>query len=271
MKSTVVGKLIVKKLKWSSFLVDKERTIRIWLPSDYNPRCKRPYHVIYGFDGQNLFDDITSFAGEWHIDETLTKRKEHCIAVGIDNSSDRLSEYLPRFSDKAIDTLAYKGEITLDFLENAVIPYIEKHYNVMKTKRGRSLIGSSMGGLMTIAEAIKENPMFSTFYCFSPSFTLFRYGLKETPPAYQSLNNNKVRNDITRILCQKEKVNSMKMFFCAGTEEPYELETMVNNRYIKAKMEKAGWDKNHLIVVEYQGYSHNEKQWTKAFDESFDF
>lgn len=265
MKSTVTGKLILKKLEWNEFLVQKERTIRIWVNKNYNQNPKKPYAVIYAFDGQNLFDDATSFVGEWHIDETLTSLKEHCIVVGIDNSEDRLSEYLPRFSEKAIDTLAYKGDITLRFLEEKIIPYIEKNFPVKKNKNGRMLVGSSMGGLMVLAEAIKEKPLFSTFFCFSPSFTLFRYGLKEVQPAHLAMNNNKVRNDITKILCDKKKVNAFKIIFCSGTKEEYELECMVNNRYIKAKMKKAGWDDSHLKVLEYQGYSHNETQWTKAF------
>ena len=35
-----------------------------------------PYNFIYMFDGKNLFDDYTSFVGEWHIDETIEYMKQ---------------------------------------------------------------------------------------------------------------------------------------------------------------------------------------------------
>ena len=46
------------------------RKIWIYLPEDYQSSQKK-YPVIYMHDGQNLFDDLTSFSGEWKIDETM--------------------------------------------------------------------------------------------------------------------------------------------------------------------------------------------------------
>ena len=51
-------------------------------------------------DGQNLFDNATSFAGEWQVDETLNTLFNAgdygAIVVGIDNGGGaRLDEYSP--------------------------------------------------------------------------------------------------------------------------------------------------------------------------------
>ena len=48
------------------------RRIWIYLPEDYHS-SKKKYHVIYMHDGQNLFDNLTSFSGEWQVDETIDK------------------------------------------------------------------------------------------------------------------------------------------------------------------------------------------------------
>jgi alpha-glucosidase len=50
-------------------------------------------------DGQNVFDEVTSFSGEWGVDEaidTLGLKTKECIVVGVDNGGDkRLNEYCP--------------------------------------------------------------------------------------------------------------------------------------------------------------------------------
>ncbi len=40
-------------------------------------------------DGQNLFDEVTSYAGEWHVDstmESLSQEGIEAIVVGIPNA-----------------------------------------------------------------------------------------------------------------------------------------------------------------------------------------
>lgn len=73
------------------------RTRRIWLylPEGYAASTKR-YPVLYMHDGQNLFDEATSFSGEWEVDKTLDALPDACIVVGIDNGGiKRMNEYNP--------------------------------------------------------------------------------------------------------------------------------------------------------------------------------
>jgi enterochelin esterase-like enzyme len=68
--------------------LDRQRTVRLYLPPSYHQSDKR-YPVIYMHDGQNLFDDMTAFAGEWGVDESLNqlakKQGLEVMVVGIDN------------------------------------------------------------------------------------------------------------------------------------------------------------------------------------------
>ena len=46
------------------------RSCAVYLPPGYAASGKH-YPVLYMHDGQNLFDDATSYAGEWGVDESL--------------------------------------------------------------------------------------------------------------------------------------------------------------------------------------------------------
>ena len=57
----------------TAFLIPQlKRTRRVWiyLPENYFSAAKR-FPVIYMHDGQNVFDDATSYSGEWGVDESL--------------------------------------------------------------------------------------------------------------------------------------------------------------------------------------------------------
>ena len=51
-----------------------QRDVLVYLPPSYGS-SGRHYPVLYMQDGQNLFDRVTSFAGEWGVDETMLDRK----------------------------------------------------------------------------------------------------------------------------------------------------------------------------------------------------
>lgn len=80
------------------------RNIWVYLPPDYGSSQKQ-YPVLYMHDGQNLFEDSTSFVGEWHLDETLDSLHQTgdygCIVIGIENDGNhRMDEYMPNVHPK---------------------------------------------------------------------------------------------------------------------------------------------------------------------------
>jgi len=217
---TVTGNLKIVKLHCDGFLVSKNRRIRIWTPSSYSRDEKKPYKVIYMFDGQNLFDDATSFAGEWHIDETISEKEKEgirpSIVVGLDCSADRISEYLPSFSKLAIRDLAYKGNTTMEFLMNTVVPYIESHYNVSSKRTDNSIGGSSMGGLMSLAAGIKYQDKFSKLYAFSCAFPVFNFGPDEYEEEHEGLGNDDAFKYVLREYTSRKMRNKVKIVMTSG-------------------------------------------------------
>ena len=95
-KEVPYGTLIVKEFT-TKLLKIGDRKIRIWLPDGYDENYETGYPVLYMHDGQNLFESSTSYAGEWFIDESLSKLSKKnknfkMIVVGIDNSPLRINE-----------------------------------------------------------------------------------------------------------------------------------------------------------------------------------
>ena len=83
---------------------DERRTVEVHLPGAYDEEVRR-YPVIYMQDGQNLFDDSTSFAGSWALGEELVSASRlgaDAIIVGIHHASaHRVNEYSP-FVDERV-------------------------------------------------------------------------------------------------------------------------------------------------------------------------
>src|SRR5690606_30408841 len=84
--------------------LDRNRLVRIYLPPGYASSDER-YPVLYMHDGQNLFEDSTSYVGEWGVDEALDSlfaaTGQAFIAVGIDNGREkRVNELNPWENEK---------------------------------------------------------------------------------------------------------------------------------------------------------------------------
>src|SRR5258705_4867296 len=73
--------------------LQRVRRVWIYLPEGYN-ESKDRYPVLYMHDGQNIFDDATSYAGEWGVDECIDSMKKKCMVVAVGNGGKkRNNEY----------------------------------------------------------------------------------------------------------------------------------------------------------------------------------
>ena len=165
----------------------RERVIRIYLPPDY-ARSDNRYPVVYMHDGQNLFDDATSYSGEWGVDESLdelaTASGPELIVVGIDNGGEkRTNELSPWPNADAGDA---EGEGYMDFIVNQLKPMIDQQYRTLSDRDNTAIFGSSMGGLISHYAIIRYPGVFSKAGVFSPSYwfspEVYDY-TRERPPA----------------------------------------------------------------------------------------
>ena len=123
-------------------------------------------------DGQNLFDAATSYSGEWGVDETLDRLHASgdwgCIVVGIDNGgADRLNEYAPWVNAQYGGG---QGDEYLDFLADNLKPYMDANYRTLPARQHTGIMGSSMGGLISLYATLKKPQVFGRAGVFSPAF-----------------------------------------------------------------------------------------------------
>jgi len=123
-------------------------------------------------DAQNVFDNATSFVGEWGVDETLDSLNalgdKDVIVVGVDHGdAKRFDEYSPwknaRFGGG-------EGDRYVDFLVKTLKPYIDSHYRTLTDRVNTGVAGSSMGGLISLYAILKYPDVFSRAGIFSPAF-----------------------------------------------------------------------------------------------------
>jgi len=125
--------------------------------------------VLFFHDGQNLYDPTRSVFGQtWQLEKTLNdlinnKIIPPVIVVGIDNSPDRILEYT--FS-RDLQGRGGGAQNYCNFLIEELIPEIEKKFPV---STDRSLVGSSLGGLVSIYAGITHYKTFTRIAALSPS------------------------------------------------------------------------------------------------------
>ena len=164
---TVAGTLLV----WSDFHspeLDNHRDVLVYLPPSYSYEQRR-YPVVYMHDGQNLFDSGTSFAGsEWHVDETmemLAGEGIEAIVVGLNHGNEqRIAEYNP-FPQH----WQGRGEHYLQFIIETVKPVIDHDFRTRPERESTGIMGSSMGGLISLYAFFHQPQVFGFAGVMSPA------------------------------------------------------------------------------------------------------
>jgi predicted alpha/beta superfamily hydrolase len=166
---TVVGALKVRKNIRSPQLGNR-RDLYVYLPPSYDQGTRR-YPVIYMHDGQNLFDRVISYAGEWGVDETmeaLSQEGIEAIVVGIPNKGKRrLDEYGP-FRDERLRE-GGRGDAYLAFMVETVKPLIDRDFRTLPEREHTGIMGSSMGGLISLYGFFRHPESFGFAGAMSPS------------------------------------------------------------------------------------------------------
>jgi predicted alpha/beta superfamily hydrolase len=160
-----------------SAVLGNARDLLVYLPPSYG-KVNRTYPTLYMHDGQNLFDEATSFAGEWRADETLEALAAdgiEAIIVGIPNSGEqRLAEYSP-FEDPRFG--GGRAAEYLSFVVDTVKPLVDEAFHTTGERHGTATIGSSMGGLFSFYAFFERPDVFGLVGAVSPSVGFARRAL----------------------------------------------------------------------------------------------
>jgi predicted alpha/beta superfamily hydrolase len=241
-------------LVWDSsyYIPQLNRNRRIWvyLPPDYASAVDKRYPVLYMHDGQNLFDVSTAFAGEWKVDESLNALQaqgDHgCIVVGIDNGGVyRLDEYSPWVNPTYGGG---QGEAYVQFITENLKPRVDSIYRTIPGRQTTGIMGSSMGGLISMYALAERQDIFSRAGIFSPAFW-FAGG---SPAAHTA---------------SREKVGDVRVYFLAGGQEPASVAG--NMQAVAQAMLTAGFLPDEQQLVVQPDGQHSEWFWARAFPEAY--
>ena len=151
--------------------LDNRRDVLVWLPPGYATHPDHRYPVLYMLDGQNVFDEATSFKGqEWGADEAATQLIEQgeiqpLIIVAVYNTPNREAEHVPRFDDPEQSA----ADEFLGFLTDKVKPLIDNQYRTRTGPEHNVLLGASYGGLFSLYAACHGQEHFGGYAVISPS------------------------------------------------------------------------------------------------------
>jgi len=249
--STAAANVQILDNTFSMPQLNTTRKIWLYLPPDYNTSTKT-YPVLYMADGQNLFDNATSFSGEWQVDETLNTLFNAgdygAIVVGVDNGGGaRLDEYSPWYNAQYNE--GGDGDDYMLFVAETLKPYIDANFRTKPQPQFNALIGSSMGALISVYGACAFPDKFEKVGVFSPAFWFAGNNL-----------NNYILNDVSNI-------GNLRLYFVCGQNES---STMVSNmNTVKNNLISEGVSTANTFTDIDPAGTHSESFWRAEFGAAY--
>lgn len=228
--------------------LNRKRRVWIYLPKDYTTSSKT-YPVLYMHDGQNVFDRLTSFAGEWGVDEALDSLyalgDPGCIVVAIDNGGgNRLNEYSPWVNPQYGGG---QGDLYVDFIVQTLKPYVDQRYRTLTDAANTGIMGSSMGGLISMYAGVKYPDIFGRVGALSSSYWF-------SPMSYEYVSSSVIDN-------------SSYFYMIAGEKEGSTQVSDMNKMSIT--LHTAGATPSQVFAESHVDGQHSEWYWKREFPKAY--
>jgi len=244
LRGNVVGN-IRRFAKIESPQLGNRRDVLVYLPPSY-VSSGRHYPVLYMQDGQNLFDATTSFAGEWQVDETMERVSGEgleAIVVAIPNSGrHRADEYSP-FRDERVG--GGRGDDYLAFVIDTLKPRIDAEFRTRRERAATGILGSSMGGLISLYALLRRADIFGFAGAMSPSLWFARGAIFEVAVGISQWDG--------------------RLYVDTGTLEGRGHVRQVREM-VRLLRRRAGHPRRQIQYVEEPGAQHNEAAWARRFE-----
>jgi enterochelin esterase-like enzyme len=261
---------IERLANFPSKFVDARHT-DVWLPDGYT--SGKRYNVLYMHDGQMLFDASTTWNKQaWEVDVTVSRlimagRIPETIVVGIwNNGKFRHAEYFPQkflpfvaeplrtqFIEKALQGKP-RADDYLRFIVEELKPAIDRKYSTRAEAASTFIMGSSMGGMISIY-AMSEYPQ-----VFGGAAGLSTHWMGGAQPnaALPLAAFNYLRDHLANPA-------NHRLYMDHGTTEldagyaPYQ-------RFIDEIVRDRGYDATNSVSRVFDGAGHNERDWAKRLE-----
>ena len=245
------------------------RTVDVWLPAGYPQNG--PYDVLYMHDGQMLFDSLGTWNHqEWRVDETLGRLeaaravRPTLVVSSFNNGPYRHAEYYP---ERAIgylvpavrDTLIRKdlmgkplADAYLKFMVTELKPFVDKTFRTRPGPAHTRVMGSSMGGLISMYALCEYPQVFGRAACLSTHWIgIYWPGQAAVAASFQEYMRRKL-----------PPPGRHRLYFDYGTAsidslyEPHQLA-------VDAILRQRGYTAQSWTTRKFAGADHSEKSWAK--------
>jgi predicted alpha/beta superfamily hydrolase len=138
------------------------RNVVVYVPAGALERDALP--VLYMHDGQNLFAPDAPFGG-WRVGAAVDAaiaagELPPLLVVGIDNTPARMDEYSHVADDLGGGPVGGRAPEYGDFLVEGIKPFVDARYPTRTDAAGTAVMGSSMGGLVSLWLAWRHPEVF---------------------------------------------------------------------------------------------------------------
>lgn len=242
------------------------RNVDVWLPPSYGEHPQQHYPVLYMHDGQNLFDPSLSYTGtDWDVDGVMTRLIaqgdiREAIVVGVWNTPLRFAEYMPKApirgeivgSGIAGRPIGRRDEVLSDdylrFLVEELKPFIDAQYHTLPGRDDTLVMGSSMGGLISLYAAARYPQVFGSVGAVSTHW-----------PACDGCVIDWLRAELPA-------PGTHRFYFDFGTAA---LDAMYppHQARMDTVMRERGYSEGHdWLTRRFEGAEHNEAAWKARLD-----
>lgn len=156
-----------QKLTLHSNILNEDRVVWIRTPQNYE-KTPGPFPVLYLVDGPTYINLVASTMDILALGDRIPPM----VIVGIANT-DRTRDMTPSHADEKnrdgtvqADPTSGGADHFVDFLQNELMPEIERRYRVAPFK---VFVGHSFGGLLAVHILITRPDMFQAYIAASPS------------------------------------------------------------------------------------------------------
>lgn len=277
----------INRLYVNSPQMGREVTVDVWMPEGFNLRRERRYPVIFMHDGQNLFDAATTWNHQaWEMDSVTGKLIEAGmidapVIVGIHSVKEtRRGDLMPADVIPLMKTvpdstmLAFienppvKGNEYAAFIVETLRPQLIERYNLTTNRDSTFVMGSSMGGLMSVYAMSEYPDVFGGAGCLSTHWI----GTKDGNPAFPE-----AMLDYLRLKMPRD--GEHKVYFDHGTVEldglysPWEEKvlSLMDSLGYQAKGNGVAADEATIDSYVDEGARHEEKYWKRRVERPLRF
>lgn len=253
------------------------RDVEIWCPPDFEQG--RRYAVLYMHDGQMLFDPRHTWNRKaWEIDRIASQLIRHrlvrdFLVVGIANDSARRhAEFFPQaaldylqpdslrknFIDKALGGRPAADDY-LKFIVEIVKPLVDERYPTLTDRDATFIMGSSMGGLISLYAACEYPNIFGGAAALSTHWIGTYQRNPEIPRALRQYLERKLPPaDRTRLYMDRGARGLDALYDDAQAQ-------------VDVLMKSRGYEAPNFMSRVYPDGDHDETSWAARLDDPLRF